>query len=99
MLLPVALAPPDPEPLVVRSPDRRQPREQVRYRNQDGRRATPCRVMDPLRGGWRSLRRHDRVQVPKLREGTNFPYWLLEPRRRAEPAFVQSVAECYVRGV
>src|SRR5215216_6151951 len=25
--------------------------------------------------------------------------WLLEPRRRAERAFVQVVAECYVRGV
>ncbi len=37
--------------------------------------------------------------VPKLREGTYFPDWLLEPRRRAERAFVQVVAECYVRGV
>ena len=27
------------------------------------------------------------------------PDWLLEPRRRAERAFVQVVAECYVRGV
>ncbi|HSL66870.1 MAG TPA: IS256 family transposase [Actinomycetota bacterium] len=39
------------------------------------------------------------LQVPKLREGTYFPEWLLEPRRRAEQAFVQVVAECYVRGV
>ena len=39
------------------------------------------------------------LQVPKLREGTYFPEWLLEPRRRAERAFVQVVAECYVRGV
>jgi putative transposase len=39
------------------------------------------------------------LQVPKLREGTYFPDWLLEPRRRAEQAFVQVVAECYVRGV
>jgi len=39
------------------------------------------------------------LQVPKLREGTYFPDWLLEPRRRAERAFVQVVAECYVRGV
>jgi transposase-like protein len=29
------------------------------------------------------------LQVPKLREGTYFPEWLLEPRRRAERAFVQ----------
>lgn len=39
------------------------------------------------------------LQVPKLREGTYFPDWLLEPRRRAERAFVQVVAECYDRGV
>ena len=39
------------------------------------------------------------LEVPKLREGTYFPDWLLEPRRRAERAFVQVVAECYVRGV
>ena len=39
------------------------------------------------------------LQVPKLREGTYFPEWLLDPRRRAERAFVQVVAECYVRGV
>jgi transposase-like protein len=39
------------------------------------------------------------LQVPKLRESTYFPEWLLEPRRRAERAFVQVVAECYVRGV
>jgi putative transposase len=39
------------------------------------------------------------LAVPKLREGTYFPEWLLEPRRRAEQAFVQVVAECYVRGV
>ena len=39
------------------------------------------------------------LQVPKLREGSYFPDWLLEPRRRAERAFVQVMAECYVRGV
>lgn len=39
------------------------------------------------------------LQVPKLREGTYFPEWLLEPRRRAEQAFISVVAECYVRGV
>ena len=39
------------------------------------------------------------LEIPKLREGTYFPDWLLEPRRRAERAFVQVVAECYVRGV
>jgi transposase-like protein len=39
------------------------------------------------------------LALPKLREGSYFPEWLLEPRRRAERALVQVVAECYVRGV
>lgn len=39
------------------------------------------------------------LAVPKLREGTYFPDWLLEPRRRAERALVAVVAECYVKGV
>src|SRR5437762_7219945 len=39
------------------------------------------------------------LALPKLREGSYFPDWLLEPRRRAERAFVQVVSECYVRGV
>ena len=37
--------------------------------------------------------------VPKLRTGSYFPGWLLEPRRRAERALVAVVAECYVKGV
>ena len=39
------------------------------------------------------------LALPKLREGSYFPDWLLEPCRRAERALVQVVAECYVRGV
>jgi len=39
------------------------------------------------------------LAIPKLREGSYFPDWLLEPRRRAERAFVQVVCESYVRGV
>ncbi len=39
------------------------------------------------------------VGIPKLREGSYFPGWLVEPRRRAERALVAVVAECYVRGV
>jgi len=39
------------------------------------------------------------LSIPKLREGSYFPGWLLEPRRRAERALVQVVAECYVKGV
>jgi transposase-like protein len=39
------------------------------------------------------------LQIPKLRRGSYFPDWLLEPRRRAEKAVVQVVAEAYLRGV
>jgi putative transposase len=39
------------------------------------------------------------VGIPKLRQGSYFPHWLIEPRRRAERALVAVVAECYVRGV
>jgi transposase-like protein len=39
------------------------------------------------------------MDIPKLREGSYFPGWLLEPRRRAERAMVAVVAECYVKGV
>ena len=39
------------------------------------------------------------LAVPRLREGSYYPGWLLEPRRRAERALVAVVAECYVRGV
>jgi putative transposase len=39
------------------------------------------------------------LQIPKLRRGAYFPDWLLEPRRRAERAVVQVVAESYLRGV
>jgi putative transposase len=37
--------------------------------------------------------------IPKLRSGSYFPDWLLEPRRRSERALVAVVAECYLRGV
>jgi len=39
------------------------------------------------------------LALPKLRQGTYFPVWLLEPRRRAERALVAVVAESYVLGV
>jgi hypothetical protein len=39
------------------------------------------------------------LAIPKLRSGSYFPDWLLEPRRRAERALTQVVAECYVREV
>ena len=39
------------------------------------------------------------VAVPKLREGSYFPEWLLERRRRAEAALTSVVATCYLLGV
>jgi transposase-like protein len=56
------------------------------------------------RNGYRSRTLDTRVgtidlAVPRLREGSYYPGWLLEPRRRAERALVAVVAECYVRGV
>ena len=39
------------------------------------------------------------LAIPKLRRGSYFPDWLLEPRRRAERALVAVVCACYVEGV
>ena len=39
------------------------------------------------------------LALPKLREGSYFPGWLLAPRRRAEQALVTVVADCYLAGV
>ena len=56
------------------------------------------------RNGYRTRQWDTRVgtiplAIPKLRQGSYFPDWLLEPRRRAERALVQVVTECYARGV
>ncbi|MFQ5528617.1 MAG: IS256 family transposase, partial [Thermoanaerobaculia bacterium] len=56
------------------------------------------------RNGYRSRSWDTRVgtvelQIPKLREGSYFPSFLIEPRRRAERALVSVVAESYVNGV
>jgi len=56
------------------------------------------------RNGYRERRWDTRVgtitlDIPKLRKGSYFPGWLLEPRRRSERALIQVVTECYVRGV
>jgi putative transposase len=63
---------------------------------------TPDRVNH--RNGYRERAFDTRVgtidlAIPKLRHGSYFPDWLLDPRRRAEKALVAVVAECYVRGV
>src|SRR5215204_3914446 len=39
------------------------------------------------------------LQIPKLRQGTYFPEWLLERRKRAERALTSVVATCYLLGV
>jgi transposase-like protein len=60
-------------------------RSEERVNRRNGYRARPW----DTRAGTISL------AVPKLREGSYYSDWLLEPRRRAERAF----AEAYVRGV
>jgi putative transposase len=39
------------------------------------------------------------LRIPKLRSGSYFPDWLIEPRRRAEQALIAVVADCYLAGV
>ena len=39
------------------------------------------------------------LNIPKLREGTYYPEWLLEPRRRAEQALVSVIGQSYIEGV
>lgn len=56
------------------------------------------------RNGYRGRRWDTRLgsidlRIPKLRSGSYYPDWLLEPRRRSERALTQVVAEAYVLGV
>jgi putative transposase len=67
------------------------------YRERTGERANS-------RNGYRERPWDTRVgtiglQIPKLRHGSYFPAWLLEPRRRAEKALTAVVAEAYLLGV
>jgi putative transposase len=39
------------------------------------------------------------VAIPKLRQGSYFPDWLLQRRKRAERALTTVVATCYLLGV
>jgi putative transposase len=39
------------------------------------------------------------LAVPRLREGSYFPDWLRQPRRRAEQAFVSVIEDAYLAGV
>lgn len=67
-----------------------------------------CGRRDPervkQRNGYRHLDLDTRVgtvdvAVPKLREGSFFPDWLLQRRRRAEAALTSVVATCCLLGV
>ena len=56
------------------------------------------------RNGYRAREFDTRVgtielSIPKLREGSYYPDWLLQARKRAEKALVAVVAQCYVEGV
>jgi transposase-like protein len=56
------------------------------------------------RNGYRERRWDTRagsieLQIPKLREGSYFPDWLLDRRRRAEKALISVVADLYLAGV
>ena len=67
------------------------------YRERSGERANS-------RNGYRERAWDTRVgtiglEIPKLRHGSYFPSWLLEPRRRAEKALTAVVAEAYLLGV
>ncbi len=39
------------------------------------------------------------IAIPKLRQGSYFPEWLLQRRKRAERALTSVVATCYLLGV
>jgi transposase-like protein len=65
-------------------------------------RSSPDRVTH--RNGYRHRELDTRVgtidvAVPKLRQGTYFPEWLLERRKRSEAALITVVADCYLAGV
>jgi putative transposase len=49
--------------------------------------------------GWDTRAGSIDLAIPKLREGSYFPEWLLERRRRAESALVSVVATSYLLGV
>jgi putative transposase len=64
----------------------------------------PCPERTNVRNGYRHREFDTRagtldVAIPKLREGSYYPDWLLERRRRAERALTTVVATCYLLGV
>jgi hypothetical protein len=57
--------------------------------------------LQPCLCGARVVNARDTIElaIPKLRAGSYFPDWLLQPRRRAEQAFVSVIADAYLAGV
>jgi putative transposase len=51
------------------------------------------------RRGWDTRAGSIDLAIPRLREGSYFPEWLLERRRRAESALISVVATSYLLGV
>jgi putative transposase len=56
------------------------------------------------RNGYRERRWDTRagtieLAIPKVREGSYFPDWLIEARRRAEKAMISVVADAYLNGI
>ncbi len=57
------------------------------------------------RNGYRPPRAFDTrlgtldLLIPKLRKGSYYPSWLLEPRKRSERALMQVISEAWVEGV
>jgi len=56
------------------------------------------------RNGYRQRRWDTRagtidLEIPRLREGSYYPHWLLQPRSRSERALVSVVADLYLAGV
>lgn len=56
------------------------------------------------RNGYRHRDWHTRagtieLAIPKLRKGSYFPHWLLEPRRRSEKALWTAIATAYLCGI
>ncbi len=57
-----------------------------------------------FRNGYRSRRFDTRLGtmnllIPKIRNGSYFPNWLLEPYKRSETALISVIAMCYLEGV
>jgi len=49
--------------------------------------------------GWETRVGEVELEIPKLRQGTYYPDWLLEPRRPAEKALVNVIQQAYIAGV